>query len=200
MIHGRGGISQKAEGPGFASHYYSFTRLATRGRLTYRGRNFKVRGSSWMDHEFSSRHLKSNQVGWDWFALQLDDGSDIMLFRLRRRDGGADPHSSGTWIDPQGQGHHLRRDDFRLQATATWQSPHSRARYPAAWKITLPQAGYELELTPTIADQELITTLSTRVTYWEGSVRIRGTKHGQPLSGRGYVELTGYAAPLGGRF
>lgn len=200
VLHGQQGVSQKAAEAGFASYYYSFTRLATRGRLKYRGRDFTVHGSSWMDHEFSSSHLKDYQVGWDWFALQLSDGHDIMLYLLRHRDGKIDPYSSGTLVDAQGQARHLPRHDFQIQQTATWQSPRSNARYPAGWHIVIPSAGYDLQLTPTVSDQELNTSLSTRITYWEGSVRVQGTKHGQPLTGRGYVELTGYATPLGGKF
>jgi len=200
VVHGTDNVSQKAAGAGFASHYYSFTRLATEGVLTYQGRTFPVRGQSWMDHEFSSSHLKDYQVGWDWFALQLADGHEIMLYLLRHRDGGVDPYSSGTVVDPQGQGRHLQLADFQVQVTDTWQSPHSGARYPAGWRIAIPAAGYELEITPSLADQELVTSLSTRVTYWEGSVQVRGTRSGQPVTGRGYVELTGYATPLGGKF
>ncbi|MBW1916801.1 MAG: carotenoid 1,2-hydratase [Deltaproteobacteria bacterium] len=200
VVHGADNISQKAEGAGFASHYYSFTRLATQGQLTYHGRTIPVRGESWMDHEFSSSHLKDYQVGWDWFALQLADGQEIMLYLLRHRDGGVDPHSSGTLVDAQGRGRHLKLADFQVRTTATWQSQHSGARYPAGWQIAIPQSGYKLKITPTVADQELVTTLSTRITYWEGSVRVIGTRFGQPVSGQGYVELTGYATPLGGKF
>ncbi|MFP3868023.1 MAG: lipocalin-like domain-containing protein [Desulfobacteraceae bacterium] len=201
VVHGADNISQKAEGAGFASHYYSFTRLATpQGHLTYQGRTMAVQGTSWMDHEFSSSHLKDYQVGWDWFALQLADGQEVMLYLLRHRDGGVDPHSSGTLVDRQGRSRHLKLADFQVRTTTTWQSPHSGARYPAGWQISIPQAGYELKITPTVADQELVTTLSTRITYWEGSVEISGTRFGQPVSGQGYVELTGYATPLGGKF
>ncbi len=197
VIHGKDGISQKAEGEGYASHYYSLTRLATQGRLTYQGRQLRVQGMSWMDHEFSSSQLAPYQTGWDWFSLQLDDGQDVMLYVMRHQDGSADPFSSGTLVDPQGKGQHLQLADFTIQPLATWKSPRSGAVYPAGWKITLPEQGYELELHPTVADQELVTS---QITYWEGSVQVSGSRHGQPVRGRGYVELTGYAGALGGRF
>jgi predicted secreted hydrolase len=200
VIHGKDGVSQKAAGQGFASHYYSLTRLPTQGRLTYQGRTFQVQGLSWMDHEFSSSQLAPYQIGWDWFSLHLDDGQDLMLYVLRHQDGSPDPFSSGTLVDPRGQARHLELADFTIQVVDTWKSPRSGAAYPAAWKISLPRQGYELELHPTIPNQELVTSQSTQVTYWEGSVRVTGTRHGQPLRGQGYVELTGYAGALGGRF
>lgn len=200
VIHGRDGISQKAAGEGYASHYYSLTRLTTQGTLAYQGRTYQVHGQSWMDHEFSSSQLAPYQTGWDWFSLQLDDGHDLMLYVLRHQDGSLDTYSSGTLVDPQGQGRHLQLVDFSIQTLATWKSAQSGTVYPAAWQISLPALGYELEIRPTVPNQELITSQSTQITYWEGSVRVSGTKNGQPVSGRGYVELTGYAGSLGGRF
>jgi predicted secreted hydrolase len=200
VIHGKEGISQKAAGTGFASHYYSLTRLATQGQLTYKGRTRPVHGQSWMDHEFSSSQLADYQVGWDWFSLQLQDGREIMLYLLRRRDGSPDPNSSGTLIDSQGRSQHLHLADFQVKPTSTWKSPHSGATYPSGWQVTIPAAGYTLELTPTVADQELQTHASTQIIYWEGSVSIQGKKNGLPVAGRGYVELTGYATSLGGKF
>ena len=200
VIHGKNGVSQKAEGEGYASHYYSLTRLATQGRLTYQGRSFQVQGLSWMDHEFSSSQLAPYQTGWDWFSLQLDDGHELMLYVLRHQDGSLDPFSSGTLVDPLGQAQHLELADFTIQVMDTWKSPRSGAVYPGAWKISLPEQGYELEVQPTIPNQELVTSRSTQITYWEGSVKVSGRRHGQPVRGRGYVELTGYAGALGGRF
>lgn len=200
VLHGDGGYSRKAAGTDHASLYYSLTRLATRGTLTINGRRLQVTGESWMDREFSSSQLAPHQAGWDWFALQLDDGAELMLYHLRLTDGGVDAASSGTYVDPQGRSRHLAREDFRITATGHWRSAMSGARYPAAWEICLPALGYELSLTPTLPDQELRTTGSTRITYWEGQVRVRGRLKDAPVTGRGYVELTGYAGPLGGRF
>lgn len=200
VIHGEDGISRKAAGEGFASHYYSLTRMATRGVLSYQGQTQAITGMSWMDHEFSSSQLAPSQTGWDWFSLQLSDGSDLMLYLLRHRDGSLAPHSSGTLVDPQGGPRHLKLGDFQVEATGTWTSPRSGAVYPAGWRLSLPGAGYTLTLTPSVVDQELVTAASTRVTYWEGSVRVTGEQRGQKISGQGYVELTGYAGSLGGRF
>jgi predicted secreted hydrolase len=200
VLHGENGISQKAAGVGNASHYYSLTRLATAGTLTYKGRALRVQGMSWMDHEFSSSQLAPYQAGWDWFSLQLDDGHELMLYILRHQDGSADPFSSGTLVDPQGRSRHLKLAEFTIQPLQQWQSPKSGAVYPAGWKIILPEQGYKLELIPTVPDQELVTGQSTQITYWEGSVRISGTRNGKPVHGQGYVELTGYAQKLGGKF
>ncbi len=200
VLHGEGGYSRKAEKGAAASYYYSVTRLLSRGRVTLKGRSFMVSGESWLDREFSTGQMPSHLVGWDWFALQLSDGAEIMLYLLRRQDGGLDAASSGTWVDSQGHAHHLRLADFEVQAQGAWKSPHSAASYPAAWEITIPATGYHLRLTPTYHDQELRTGGAARLIYWEGQVAIQGKKGSESVSGRGYVELTGYAGSLGGRF
>src|SRR5712691_5954838 len=137
VIHGNNGVSQKAEGPGRASHYISLTRLAASGVMVIDGRQFAVEGQSWMDHEFFTHQLESNQSGWDWLSLQLDDGSEIMLFRLRRKDGSADPYSAGTYVDPQGRTVHLPASDFSLAPGETW------THYPVQWMIRVPSLGLE---------------------------------------------------------
>ena len=200
VLHGENGFSRKAAQSEAASYYYSVPRLDTRGRLRLGQRRLEVTGESWLDHEFFSRSLSPGQVGWDWFALQLDDGWDLMLYLLRHQDGTVDPASSGTLIDPRGGATHLTQADFRVKATGAWKSPHSGVSYPAAWEIALPRSGYLLNLAPTLADQELRTGPPAGVTYWEGQVKVQGEKHGQPLAGHGYVELTGYAGAMGGRF
>lgn len=200
VFHGDGGFSRKAAGTEHASLYYSLTRLRTQGTVTVNGRRLPVAGESWMDREFSSSQLAPHQAGWDWFALQLEDGAELMLYHLRLADGGVDAASSGTYVDPQGRTRHLTREEFQITVTGHWRSAMSGARYPAAWEIRLPALGYELTLTPTLPDQELRTTGSTRITYWEGQVRVAGRHQDAPVRGRGYVELTGYAGPLGGRF
>jgi predicted secreted hydrolase len=200
VLHGSDGYSLKAAGTPMASHYYSITRMATRGRLILPERTVEVSGSSWFDREFSTSHLAPHQVGWDWFALQLNDGSDLMLYVLRLDDGSLDPASSGTWVGPQGQTRHLKLADVQLKTTRTWKSPHSGATYPAAWDLAIPSLGYRLTLTPTLADQELRTGGQSSLIYWEGQVQVQGSKHGDPCSGLGYAELTGYAGSMGGRF
>ncbi len=200
VFHGEGGFSRKAAGFPHASHYYSLTRLATQGTLTISGREIPVQGQSWLDREFSSSQLAPHQAGWDWFALQLSDGSDLMFYRLRLREGGLDPASAGTYIDPEGRTRNLGLADVTLKINDFWRSPATQARYPAAWEIEIPSLGYRLHLQPTLADQELVTKASTQVIYWEGQVKVQGNRNGLSVHGLGYVELTGYAGPLGGRF
>jgi predicted secreted hydrolase len=193
VVHGNDGISRKGSAIGQASHYYSFTRLATAGTLTIGNESFDVTGTSWMDHEFGSADLGKDLVGWDWFSLQLDDQRELMLYQLRRTDGSADPASSGTVIDRDGRGHHLSIKDFTLEPTSYWISQTSHARYPQRWRLTIPSQQLSLELVPLMADQELTTTRSTQVIYWEGAIKVTGSMQGRPAHGQGYMELTGYA-------
>ena len=193
VVHGTDGISHKGPAAGQASHYYSFTRLATTGTLTIGNESFDVTGTSWMDHEFGSADLDKDLVGWDWFSLQLDDQRELMLYRLRRTDGSADPASSGTVIERDGRGHHLLLGDFTLEPSSYWTSQTSHARYPQRWRLTIPSQQLSLELVPLMAEQELSPKRSTQVTYWEGAIEARGTTQGQPIKGQGYMELTGYA-------
>jgi predicted secreted hydrolase len=200
VVHGENGVSQKADGRGQASHYYSLTRIATKGKDEVAGETYQVTGESWFDHEFGSNQLAANQAGWDWFSIQLGDGRELMLYQLRLKNGAVDAHSSGTLVEKDGRSQHLRRDDFQIEVTGWWQSPHSRAKYPAGWEIRLPKQSIELRVEPTLADQELDTKHSTGITYWEGSVSVRGAQHARALTGRGYVELTGYARQFNGVF
>jgi predicted secreted hydrolase len=192
VIHGLDGISRKGTAPGQASHYYSLTRLAAKGRLTIGKDSFNVTGTSWMDHEFGSADLGADIVGWDWFSIQLGDHSELMLYRLRRRDGTSDPVSSGTIVFPDGHTSHLALGDFQVEAKMSWTSPASQATYPNTWRIAVASLNLDLEVTPLVADQELRTSRSTQVTYWEGAVAVSGTKEGHAANGQGYVELTGY--------
>lgn len=196
VLHGDGGLSQKAEGAGRASYYYSLTRLATEGELEIAGRKEKIVGQSWMDHEFGSNQLAEDQLGWDWFSLQLDDNSELMLYVMRRKDGSIDPHSSGTLVDRDGNTRHLALADFKIEALDKWKSPASGAVYPMRWKVAVPSAGLKLQVDPLFPAQELDTKRSTKVTYWEGSVALAGTRNGQSVRGLGYVEMTGYAGKL----
>jgi len=193
VIHGTAGISRKGTESGQASHYYSFTRMATAGRLTIGGESFDVSGTSWMDHEFGSADLGKDLVGWDWFSVQLDDQTELMLYRLRRADGSADPVSSGTFIERNGEGHHLSIEDVLLEASSHWTSPTSKAVYPQRWHLTIPSKQISLDLVPLMAEQELTTTRSTQVTYWEGAIEANGVAQGTAIKGHGYMELTGYA-------
>jgi predicted secreted hydrolase len=195
-LHGQNGLSQKGEGEGRASYYYSLTRMHTEGELVIDGRKEKVRGLTWMDHEFGSNQLRDDQVGWDWFSIQLDNQTELMLYLIRRKDGSPDPYSSGTLVKTDGTSKHLALRDFRIEVLDRWKSPKSGATYPMKWKVTIPSEEIELEINPAFADQELVTNRSTRVTYWEGAARINGTMRNGPITGNGYVEMTGYAGKL----
>jgi predicted secreted hydrolase len=196
VLQGDQGYSHKGPQPGNASFYLSQTRLDTAGIIQTGEGSFVVKGSSWMDHEFSTSALSPGQVGWDWFALQLDDGSELMVFTLRREDGSIDPFSSGTIVYPDGTWRTLTGDDFQVKVLDAWRSPETGATYPAQWMIEVPGEGLELEVLPYIADQEL----NLRYKYWEGAVRIQGKRRGKPVAGDGYVELTGYAGSFAGEF
>lgn len=196
VLHGDGGHSQKGEGEGRASYYYSLTRMETAGELMLDGRKHKVRGSSWMDHEFGSNQLRDDQIGWDWFSIQLDDGRELMLYQIRRKDGSVDPYSSGTLVASGGATRKLKLEDFRIEVLQRWKSPQSGADYPIRWKVLVPSQGLDLEIAPAFPEQELITYRSTRVTYWEGAVTVRALAGGKMIGGRGYVEMTGYAGKV----
>ncbi len=189
VLQGDQGLSRKSALPGHASYYYSQPRLTTSGTLTIAGNSRQVSGLSWLDREWSSAALAPGQVGWDWFALQLDDGHDLMFYRLRRKDGSADPASSGTLIDTHGAPLHLKQEDVTLTTLAYWRSPRG-VSYPLRWRLTVPRRNLELEIAPLLENQEL----DTRVRYWEGAVTIRGNHGGKVVKGRGYVELTGYGS------
>ena len=183
------GVSRKGPGMSNGSHYYSFTRLETSGTIRIDDRAAtEVVGSSWFDREWSTSALGEDQVGWDWFALRLDDGSDLMIYQLRQADGTPDPFSSGTLRKPDGTTIHLASDAFRLQPGSTWTSRQSGGRYPMTWKITVPGEDLELEVSAAFDDQEVALF---PVTYWEGAVRVEGSR-----SGHGYMELTGYAGEV----
>src|SRR5574337_64200 len=195
-IHGTDGVSQKAAGPGRASHYYSLTTMITTGTVTVAGKRQTVTGSTWMDHEFGSNQLTESQVGWDWFAIQLDNGAELMLYQLRMTDGRSDPHSSGSLIHPDGRVEHLPFSAFELTPQEVWQSRKSGGRYQIRWRIRGPGQRLDLSVQAAFPDQELDTRGSTLVIYWEGVVTVSGTAGGRPVAGKGYLEMTGYAAPF----
>jgi predicted secreted hydrolase len=187
-LQGDRGLSRKGPEPGNASYYYSRSRMSARGTVSAGGEPLPVTGLAWMDREWSTSALGADLVGWDWLALQLDDGRDVMVYRLRRRDGSADAHSAGALIAADGATRPLAAADVTLAVLDRWASPRSRVRYPSRWRLAIPGAALSLEITPRLADQELI--VGTR--YWEGAVRVEGTADGRPIGGRGYVELVGY--------
>ncbi len=196
VLHGQNGLSQKGEGIGRASHYYSLTRLRTDGEIEIEGKREKVRGLSWMDHEFGSDQLGDDQVGWDWFSLQLENQTELMLYLIRRKDGSVDAFSSGTLIYKDGTTRRLPLGEFRVQVLHKWKSPQSGGTYPMGWQILIPGEDISLEVVPVFTAQELDTRKSTRVTYWEGAVRVQGVFEKKHVGGVGYVEMTGYAGRL----
>lgn len=187
-VHGENGVSVKAPVAGFASHYYSMTRLEATG--TVNGQ--RATGQAWMDHEFGSSALRENQQGWDWFSIQLDNDAELMLYVIRRNDGSPDVTSSGSLITSEGEVIHLRREQMRITNLARWKSPKSGATYPVRWRVEVPPFNIALDVRPVMDAQELITEGSTRVTYWEGACDVTGTFGGNAVRGDAYVEMTGY--------
>jgi predicted secreted hydrolase len=190
------GYSRKGPEPGNASYYVSLPRMATAGTVTVNGKRLAVDGLSWMDHEWSTSALGAEQAGWDWFSIQLEDNTELMLFQLRRADGSVDGFSSGTLIAADGSTRTLGPGDFSIGVTDRWRSPRTGADYPAAWTLSVPSADLRLTLTPWLADQEMDVSYA----YWEGAVKAEGTRNGQRVAGTGYVELTGYAGSMQGQF
>ena len=193
VIHGENGVSQKAEGPGRASHYISLTRLAAKGAIELKGKKIEVTGLAWMDHEFFTHQLEPGQQGWDWLSLQLENNTELMLFHIRRKDGSIDPFSAGTYVDAQGKSTHLNASDFVLQPLGdTWASPITHAIYPIRWKIAIPKLGIELEARTPLSSQELTGKTKLAPNYWEGAITLAGHRGNLPLNGVGYLEMTGY--------
>jgi predicted secreted hydrolase len=196
VLQGDQGYSQKGPEIGNASYYVSLTRLESQGTILIDDTDSTVEGLSWMDHEWSTSALAPDQVGWDWFSIQLNDDTEMMLFQIRDTDGRIDPFSGGTFIHSDGATEPFTKDEFTLEVLDTWTSPNSSATYPSRWRLTIPSRGLDLLIEPHQADQELNVSYS----YWEGAVKIRGTLYNLPVTGNGYVELTGYAGSMGGDF
>lgn len=197
VIHGADGISRKGPVPGEASHYISYTRLGASGKLRWQGRDFVVNGLAWMDHEFFSESADNDLAGWDWFAIQLDDQQELMLYRLRSKSG-SDRFSSGTFVDANGKPQFLNASQFSLRPLTTWHSSASGATYPTSWSIEVPSLGLKLTERTALANQELFNANGATPTYWEGAVTYDGTQNAASLHGVGYLEMTGYAGSMRG--
>ena len=193
VLHGENGYSRKGENVSNASYYYSQPRLRADGFVQVDGVHYPVSGLAWKDHEFSSGVLDENQIGWDWFSLQFEDGPALMLFQLRERDGATSASSSGTFIPTNGNPQSVQNTDFEITVLDEWRSPHTAGVYPAAWEIRLKEPNCLLEVHSWMADQEVN---FPAVTYWEGAVRFEGNCNGTPARGNGYIELTGYAGNM----
>jgi predicted secreted hydrolase len=188
VAQGDRGLDVKGAGDGNASYYYSVPRLAAEGQVTVGGETLEVQGLAWLDREWSTSSLEPGTVGWDWFALHLSDGSNLMFYRLRTARGTASPFSGGTLVSADGAKIRLRASDVEVAPIAYWTSAATLVRYPVAWRLTIPSAGISLEISPYLESQEL--DLSVR--YWEGAIRAEGAGPTGPLSGQGYLELAGY--------
>lgn len=191
VFQGDEGLSQKGKGIGNASYYYSATRISTKGKIKINKNKYIVSGNSWLDREWSTSALSQNQEGWDWFSIQLDDFSEIMIYNLRQKSGQKDPLSKGVIVFENGNYKKLDSDDFIIEVKDKWKSPRGGI-YPSKWNILIPEYKIELELKPLIKDQEL----DFFIRYFEGAVKVLGFKNGNKISGTGYVELTGYAEDL----
>jgi predicted secreted hydrolase len=194
VLQGERGLSRKSAEPGNASYYYSLTRMPISGTVRLGGVRFPVEGLAWMDREWSTSALGPDQVGWDWFAIQLDDGRELMLYRIRQRDGGVAPESGGAVVGADGTTRTLDRDAVEVLVMDHWTSPRGGTQYPALWRLRVPSAGLDVVVKPLLRDQEL----DLAVRYWEGAVRVEGTADGRAVGGSGYVELVGYARAAGG--
>ena len=194
VLQGDSGLSQKSASAGNASYYYSMPRWETTGSVRIGATTYAVSGESWLDREWSTSALAAEQIGWDWFALQLDDETELMYYQLRRTDGSVDPYSAGTLIEREGASRAVDSAGVELRVTDYWSNDRGD-RYPAGWHLRIPDEGLDLRITPAMADQEL----DTIVRYWEGAVDVDGQRNGVALQGNGYVELTGYSGAAGGR-
>ncbi len=188
--HGNIGVSFKDEGE--ASRYFSYTRMAAEGHITWHGETESFEGAAWMDREFGTWQTTDRQKGWDWFSIQLETGADVMVYHLRDKEGRVSPFSSGAYVDASGERTHLTNDDFALEAMGGWLSPHTGAYYPSGWRLRVPRFGVDVTVTPVMKDQELDTRGSTMVVYWEGACTVAGRAGEAETEGRAYVELVGY--------
>jgi predicted secreted hydrolase len=186
--NGENGLSRKVSTLGAASYYYSIPRLSAKGEIKNAGKTITVNGLAWLDREWGSGALGVAAQGWDWFAIQLNDGASLMFYALRNRDGSLDVNSAGTWVEQSKVSRALKREDVTITPQNYWSSPRG-GRYPARWKVEVSSLGLSLEVSPVLADQEL----ATNPRYWEGAVDVAGMRAGSAVNGRGYVELVGYA-------
>lgn len=193
VFQGPNGFSRKGKDRMAASQYYSFTRLETTGSVTIGGQKTSVVGQSWMDKEFGSNQLSVNQVGWDWFSLQLDDGREVMLYLLRDSEGEVD-FARGSMISKVGIVHYLEAGDWVVNPVSSWRSGATATEYPAGWTVEISEGELELVVVPELADQENRSRIVDDLFYWEGLVRVDDSQ-GKRI-GHGYVELTGYGTAI----
>ena len=192
VLNGHEGAGVSFKDHGEASRYFSYTRMEAEGDITWHGVTEHFCGEAWMDREFGTWKTTDGQKGWDWFSLQLSTGAELMVYHLRDTQGRPSPFSSGTFVNAEGQAAHLSREDFTLEATGHWTSPHTGATYPSGWRLRVPCFGIDVAVTPVIKDQELDTRGTTMIVYWEGACEVSGRHGDAEAVGRAYVELVGY--------
>ena len=197
VIHGRDGVSRKVAGdPRAVSHYLSFTRMEATGTVAIEGEEFAVTGRAWMDHEFFSDYLAGHKAGWDWMSVQLDDGVDLMLFGIRDVRGGYGPDTFGTFVDARGDARPIEPGGVAFRPGRRWRSDATGAEYPVEWRVEVPDLDLRLDVRPRLDAQEVFTGHGILPAYWEGAVRFSGERRGRPVTGVGYLEMTGYAGRL----
>ena len=192
VLNGHEGVGVSFKDKGEASRYFSFTRMKAEGRITWNGRTDDCTGFAWMDREFGTWRTTENQKGWDWFSVQLASGAEVLVYHLRNSAGVPSPFSSGTFVERDGTGSHLTREDFTLVPLGQWRSPRTGTTYPSGWRLRVPRFRVDVEITPILKDQELDTRGTTMIVYWEGACEVRGFHVGEATTGRAYVELVGY--------
>lgn len=192
VLNGHEGVGVSFKDAGEASRYFSYTRMKASGRITWNGRTEKFAGEAWMDREFGTWATTDDQKGWDWFSLQLANGSELMVYNIRDRNGNPSSFSSGTFTNAGGVWTHLAREDFSVEVLASWRSPHTGAVYPSLWRLRVPRFDIDVKVSPVINDQELDTRGTTMIVYWEGACTVEGRQGESNVEGRAYVELVGY--------
>ena len=194
VIHDQGGVFSKDHSPENSGHYFSFTRITASGDLVVNDVKLSVHGLAWMDHEFFDLANGEKMPAWDWFAIQLNDGRDLMLYRLRNSDGSASSLAAGTLVDKNGSVYHLAPGSFKARPGTTWSSPVSGGQYPVDWSITIPSESLFIHAVTRLPSQELASKKGDATpTYWEGAIRYTGTSGSKAVAGLGYLEMTGYA-------
>jgi predicted secreted hydrolase len=191
-LNGREGVGVSFKDHGEASRYFSYTRMAAEGDITWHGETEHFTGEAWMDREFGTWRTTDNQKGWDWFSVQLSTGAELMVYHIRDAAGRPSGFSSGTYVDAEGKATHLSREDFELTPTEHWKSPHTGATYPSGWRLSVPRFAVDISVTPVLKDQELDTRGTTMIVYWEGACTVSGRHGDSDATGRAYVELVGY--------
>ena len=186
----KNGVSFKDEGQ--ASRYFSYTRMEMEGDIIWNGETEHFSGSAWMDREFGTWTATEKQKGWDWFSVQLNDETELMCYQLRDSLNAVSIYSSGVFVRKDGEYTPLANEDFTIEPTGFWRSPHTKATYPSGWKVKVPKFELDLTVKPVIEDQEIDSRGTTMIIYWEGACVVEGKAGENDVQGRAYVELVGY--------